>query len=62
MVCKTHWRLQPLSVIPELNTKSRQDVLNSVEQLQMWTGDNTCLNGLSTQELIELQAKLETEI
>jgi hypothetical protein len=44
--------LQPLNTVPKLNTQSRQDVLASVEQLQMWAGDDTQLMGLSIDELL----------
>jgi hypothetical protein len=52
----------PLTVIPELDTSCRQDVLNSVYQLQIWTGNDAELRDLSISELLELQTKLEQEL
>lgn len=54
--------LQPLNTVAELNTESRQDVLSSVRQLQIWTGDSTELKGLPIEKLLILQSKLEAEI
>ena len=52
----------PLTVTPELDTNCRQDVLNSVEELQIWTGNDAELSDLSISELLELQTKLEQEL
>lgn len=53
--------LSPLNATPELNASSRQSVLASVGQLQLWVGDDTCLDKLSIGELLILQSKLEAQ-
>ena len=54
--------MAPLSEVPELDTSNRSDVLNSVEQLQIWASDETKLNSLSIEELLELHQKLEASL
>lgn len=52
----------PLLVTPMLDTDSFQDVLDSVEQLQMWVEDDTDLSVLSIAELLKLQSQLQLKL
>lgn len=54
--------MAPLSQIPDLDTSSRWDVLESVEQLQAWTGDETSLEDKSIKDLLDLQEKLQRQL
>jgi hypothetical protein len=52
----------PLTATPLLDENCREDILDSLEQLQIWVGDNTDLSRLSIEELLELQTQLEQSL
>jgi hypothetical protein len=51
-----------LTATPLLDENCREDILDSVEQLQIWVGDTTDPSRLSIEELLELQTQLEQSL
>jgi hypothetical protein len=54
--------LAPFDESPLLDTSDWHDVRDSVKQLQLWTGDETGLEGKSIEQLLHLQEKLEKQL